>query len=231
MGTANSRGTHGDTGTTTRNQRIAFADEVCGFQFPDWWNRWPTLRNEFIPALRMLAAVASGSDLPDHQWIVAERKQALRQLAALRRLLRHPCMRTVYSTAMRQARDTSNGYKHIAWKHHGSAWKYKTHEEQVAAYIINIASNSHRLPYTTEKDAREGRAPAGYLRLDRTKGDMRARASAKFMGLVASAAFGDHMARSVRTMLEVALPGHRIGRNVVREQCSRPHRGRERTER
>lgn len=212
-------------------QRMTSAEDVCGFQFPDWWNRWPTLRKEFIPALRMLAAVASGSDLPDHQWTVAERKQALRQLAALRRLLRHPRMRTVYSTVMRRARDTGNGYKHIAWKHHGSAWKYKTHEEQVAAYIIDVASNAHRVPYTTEKDAREARARAGYLRLDRAKGDMRVRASAKLMGLMAGAAFGNHMARSVRAMLEVALPGHRIGPNVVREQCSRPHRRRERTER
>lgn len=171
-------------------QRMTSTDNVCGFQFPDWWKPWPALRNEFIPALRMLAAVAGGSHPPDHQWSVAERKQALRQLATLRRLLRHPRMRTVYTTVMQRARDTSDGYKHTGWKHHGNAQKYKTHEEQVAAYIINIASNAHRLPYTTEKDVREGRAPAGYLRLDRAKGDTRVRASAKFMGLMAVAALG-----------------------------------------
>lgn len=207
------------------------ADDVCGFQFPDWWKRWPTLRNEFIPALGMLAAVAGGIDPPDHHWSVAERKQASQQLATLMRLLGHPSMQTVYRTAMQRARDTANGYKPTGWKHHGRAWKYETHEEQVAAYIINFASNAHRLPYTTEKDAREGRAPANYLRLDRATGDTRVRASAKFMGLAAGAAFGNHMARSVRTMLEVAMPGRRIGSNVVREQCSRPYRGRERTKR
>lgn len=212
-------------------QRMTSTDDICGFKFPDWWKRWPTLRKEFIPALRMLTAVAGGSDPPAHHWSVADRKQASRQLATLRRLLRHPSMQTVYTTAMQRARDTSNGYEHTGWKHHGNAWKYETHEKQVAAYIINIASNAHRLPYTTEKDVREGRAPAGNLRLDRAKGDTRVRASAKLMGLMAGAAFGVHMARSVRTMLEVAMPGRRIGRNVVREQCSRPHRGRKHTKR
>lgn len=210
-------------------RHITSADGVCSFQFPDWWKPWPTLRNEFIPALRMLAAVGGGIDPPNHHLTVAERKQALWQLATLRRLLRHPHMQAVYRTVMQRARDKRNGYEHIGWKHHGTAWEYKTHEKQVAAYIINIASNAHRLPYTTEKEAREGRAPASYLRLDRATGDTRVRASAKFMGIMAGSAFGDHMARSVRTMLEVAMPGRRIGSNVVRELCSRPHRGHERT--